>query len=89
MFKSLQKLKIELLHDESVADNARKVYSRNTRIKNSTTEELAFFQTLQSLLAKLFYLVHSNSRRKLYIDFDSSKKFELVDMMYHVKNNVK
>ena len=89
VFKSLQKLKIELLHDESVVDNARKVYSRNTRIKNFIIEELAFFQTLQFLLVKLFYLVHSNSRRKLYVDFDSSKKFELTDMMYHVKNSVK
>ena len=89
MFKSLQKLKIELLHDESVVDNVKKVYSRNIRIKNFIIKELAFFQTLQSLLVKLFYLVHSNSRRKLYVDFDSNKKFELTDMMYHVKNNVK
>ena len=89
MFKSLQKLKIELFHDESVADNVKKVYFRNIRIKNSIIEKLIFFQTLQSLLTKLFYLVHSNSRRKLYVNFDSSKKFELTDMMYHVKNNVK
>ena len=89
MFKSFQKLKIELFHDESVIDNVRKIYSRNTKIKNLTIEKLVFFQTLQFLLAKFFYFVHSNFRRKLYVDLDASKKFELADMIYHVKNSVK
>ena len=84
--KSLQILKTELLHDESVVDNVKKIYFRNIRIKNSTAEKLAFFQILQSLLVKFFYLIHSNSIRKLFVNLDSSKKFELIDMIYHVKN---
>ena len=89
MFKSFQKLKTELFHDEFVIDNVKKIYSRNTKIKNFIIEELVFFQTLQFLLIKFFYFVHSNSRKKLYVDFDANKKFELIDMIYHVKNNVK
>ena len=46
MFKSLQQLKIELLHDEFVINNVRKIYSRNIRIKNFTFEEIIFFQIL-------------------------------------------
>ena len=88
VFKSLQQLKIELLHDESVDDNVKKIYSRNIKIKNFTFEEIIFFQILQSLLIKFFYLVHSNFVRKLFVNFDSNKKFELIDMIYHVKNNV-
>ena len=89
MFKSFQKLKIELLHDEFVIDNVRKIYSRNIKIKNFIIEKLVFFQTLQFLLIKSFYLVHSNFRKKLYVDLDANKKFELIDIIYHVKNNVK
>ena len=86
--KSLQILKTELLHDESIVDNVKKIYSRNIKIKNSTVEKLTFFQILQSLLVKLFYLIHLNLTRKLFVNLDSNKKFELVDMIYHVKNIV-
>ena len=89
MFKSFQKLKTELFHDEFVIDNVKKIYSRNIKIKNLIIEKLTFFQTLQFLLIKFFYFVHSNFRKKLYVDFDVNKKFELTDMIYHVKNNVK
>ena len=87
IFKSLQQLKTELLHDESVVDNVKKTYFRNIRIKNSTFEKITFFQILQSLLIKLFYLVHSNFAKKLFVNLDFNKKFELVDMIYHVKNS--
>ena len=88
IFKSLQQLKIELLHDESVVDNVKKTYFRNIKIKNSTTEKVAFFRILQSLLIKLFYFVHSNFAKKLFVNFYFSKKFELTDIIYHVKNSV-
>ena len=87
VFKSLQQLKIELFHDEFVIDNVRKSYFRNIRIKNSTIEEIVSFRILQSLLTKFFYLVHSNFTRKLFVNFDFNKKFELIDMIYHVKNS--
>ena len=87
VFKSLQQLKTELLHGESVADNVKKAYFRNIRIKNSTFEKIAFFQILQSLLIKFFYFVHSNFAKNFFVNLDFSKKFELIDMIYHVKNN--
>ena len=87
IFKSLQQLKTELFHGESVIGNVRKIYSRNIKIKNFTFEKIVFFQILQSLLIKLFYFVHSNLVRKLFVNFDFNKKFGLVDMIYHVKNS--
>ena len=88
IFKSLQQLKIELFHDEFVIDNVKKIYFRNIRIKNFTTEKITSFRILQFLLIKFFCLVYSNSAKKLFVNFDFNKKFELIDMIYHVKNNV-
>ena len=59
--------------------------SHGTRIKNPTAEEIASFQTLQSLLTKSSYLVHADPSRPLYIDLDSSKEFGFAGMLYHVK----
>ena len=81
----MQKLKTLLLRNEPVADNAKKAFSRNTRIKNPTAKEIASFQTLQSLLTKPSYLVHADPRRPLYVDLDSSKEFGFAGMVYHVK----
>ena len=80
-------MKIELFHDEFVIDNIKKTYSRNIKIKNFIVKKVIFFQILQFLLIKFFYFVHSNSIRKLFVNFDFNKKFELIDMIYHVKNN--
>ena len=38
-------------------------------------------------MIKFFYFVHSNFAKKLFVNLDFSKKFELAEMIYHVKNS--
>ena len=83
-----QKLKIELLREEFVAENVRKVFFRNIKIKNSTFKKIAFFELLQFLLTKFFYLIYVDFKKKLFIDFDFSKEFDFVDMIYYIKKFV-
>ena len=83
--KSLQKLKIELLRNASVTDNVRKIFSRIIKIKNFISRKLASFQIFQILLSKSFYLIHVDSTRRIYIDLNVNKKFDLNVMMYHCK----
>ena len=40
------------------------------------------------MLSKFFYLIHVDSTRRIYIDLNVSKKFDLNVMMYHVKKFV-
>ena len=87
--QSLQQLKIELLREEFVVDAARRKFFKTTRIQNSTSQKITSFKIIQSLLTKSFYLVHSNSRRKYYVDLNFNKKFDLKDMIYHVKKFAK
>ena len=63
--------------------------SRNRdKIKNSTIQKIVFFESLQFLLTKSFYFVHVDFKRKLFVDLDFNKKFDFVDMIYHVKKFV-
>ena len=43
------------------------------------------FNILQSIFSKSFYLIHSNSKRQLFIDLDANKKFDFEIMLYYVK----
>ena len=86
--KSFQKLKIELLRNASVTNNVKKIFSRIIRMKNFISRKLASFQIFQTLLSKSFYLIHVDSTRRIYIDLNVSKKFDLNVMMYHVKKSI-
>ena len=86
--KSFQKLKIELLRNAFVTNNVKKIFFRTIRIKNFISRKLASFQTLQILLSKSFYLIHVDSTRRIYIDLNVNKKFDLSVMMYHVKKSI-
>ena len=85
VFKALQARKTKLLRDDLVVENAKKIYSSKTRLNHSTKTELKTFDTLQTLLSKLFYLIHASSKRSLYVDLDINKKFDFDIMIYHVK----
>ena len=86
--KSFQKLKIELFRNVSMTNNVKKIFFRIIRIKNFISRKFASFQTLQTLLSKFFYLIHVDSTRRIYIDLNVNKKFDLSVMMYHVKKFV-
>ena len=81
-------MKTKLFREKFVVDNVKKIYFRNIKIKNFTTQKIVFFESFQFLLTKFFYFVHANLKRKLFVDFDFNKKFDFVDMIYHVKKFV-
>ena len=63
IFASLQQRKIELQRHELSVDNARRVFVNKTRIDRFIEKKLIFFKTIQKVLFKSFYLIHTNSNR--------------------------
>ena len=53
-------------------------------IDKLTIEELIFFRQLQDVFSISIFLTHFNSNRQFYIDFDVSKRWNFVVMIYHV-----
>ena len=43
------------------------------------------FDVLQEILTKFFYLIHSNTKKQLFIDFDINKKFDFEVILYYMK----
>ena len=85
IFQSLQQLKTKSLREKSIVDVVKKKFFKFIRIQNFTKQKIVFFKIIQNLLIKSFYLIHSNSRKKYYVDLNFNKKFDLKIMMYHVK----
>ena len=85
IFKSLQNRKTKLLRHESIVDSARRAYSSKIRVFNSTKTKLKSFRIFQKLLFMLFFLIHVNIKRQLFIDLNVNKKFDIEIMFYYVK----
>ena len=85
VFKSFQNRKIEFFRNEFVVENARRIYFNKTRFQHFTKQKLTLFDALQEILTKFFYLIHSNTKKQLFIDFDVNKKFDFDVMLYYVK----
>ena len=45
------------------------------------------FNILQTLLSKSLYLIHTSTKRSLFVDLDASKKIDFDVIIYHVKEN--
>ena len=79
---------IKQLSSITIIDKAlksvRKSMSSRLFIDKLTTEELIFFRQLQDVFSTSIFLAHFNSNRQLYIDFDVSKRWNFVVMIYHV-----
>ena len=71
-----------------MTNNVKKIFFRIIKIKNFISRKLASFQILQILLSKSFYLIHVDSTRRIYIDLNVNKKFDLNVMMYHIKKSI-
>ena len=94
IFKSFQDRKIEFLRHDLTIDSARRFYSIKIRLKDSTELKIIFFEILQIMLSKFFYLIHVDIKRSLFIDLNVNKKFDFEVMLYYVKkfflkNNLK
>ena len=83
--KSFQKRKIELLRHDFSIENARRFYVFKTRLKKFFELKIIFFKTLQNMLIKLFYFVHVNNKRQLFINLNVNKKFDFDAHFYYVK----
>ena len=53
-------------------------------IDKLTIEKLIFFRQLQNVFSTSIFLIHFNSNRQLYIDFDVLKRWNFVVMIYYV-----
>ena len=76
IFKSLQKRKTKFFRKDSIANSARKTYSRKIKIKYLMKREFAAFKTLQTMLSKSSFLIHVNFARQLYVNLNVSKEFD-------------
>ena len=85
--KSLQKRKIELLRYEFFVNNVRCSYVFKTQLKKFIELKKIFFKTLQKLLSKLFYFVHVDNKKQLFINLNVNKKFDFETHLYYVKKN--
>ena len=83
----LQHRKTALLRLSSAAGGPkRKVYTSKTIITPTQTE-LEAFEQLQSKFTKPTFLTFFDRKRQLYMDIDSSKRYEVDIMIYHVKGD--
>ena len=89
IFKSLQKRKTKFLRNDSIVDNAKKIYSKKIKMKYSMKKKIAMFKTLQAMLSKSLFLIHVNFVRQLYVNLNVSKKFDFNVIIYYVKNSWK
>ena len=83
--KLFQNRKIKLLRNDSIVENARRIYFNKTRLQYFTKQKLVSFVVLQKVLTKSFYLIHSNTKKQLFVDFDVNKKFDFDIMLYYMK----
>ena len=54
-------------------------------INNFIDEKLNSYRLLQKVFNKIFFLIHFNRNRVLYIDVNASKQYKFKIMMYHLK----
>ena len=83
--KFFQKRKIVLFKHDFVIDNIKRAYVFKTRLNKFFELKRVVFNILQSIFSKSFYLIHSNSKRQLFIDLNVNKKFDFEIMLYYVK----
>ena len=83
--KSFQKRKIILFKHDFVIDNVKRAYVFKTRLNKLFELKRVVFNILQNIFSKSFYLIHSNSKRQLFIDLNVNKKFDFETMLYYVK----
>ena len=83
--KFFQKRKIVLLKHDFVIDNVKHAYVFKTRLNKFFELKRVVFNILQNIFSKSFYLIHSDNKRRLFIDLDANKKFDFEIMLYYVK----
>ena len=88
--QSLQKRKTTLIRELStnIKKSTRKRETIRIRFYEFIHEKFQFFKNLKKTFRFFTFLTHYNRKRKLFVDLNSSKSWNFVDMMYHVKKNL-
>ena len=86
---SFQKRKINLTRQlfATIKELTRKQQIMKIDFYEFTHNELKTFKNLKNAFRKSIFLTYYNRKRKLFIDLNTSKNWDFVDMIYHVKND--
>ena len=87
--QSLQKRKTTLIRELStnIKKSTRKRKALRIQFYEFIHKKLQFFKNLKKTFRFLAFLTHYDRKRKLFVDLNSSKNWDFVDMIYHVKEN--
>ncbi len=67
--------------------NKQNSYITNTTFK-FTKKKLESFKTIQNIFSKSNFLIYYNPSRRLFVNINKSKKFDITVIIYHVKNEI-
>ena len=84
----LQNRKTALLCKSPVSGQACCNYLLSVKVLDPTSLETAAFQELKSIFRSSTFLIHYNHTCTTYINVDSSQKFRMRAMIYHVKKGI-
>ena len=68
-------------------ESTRKRQVVKIKFYESIHVERQSFKNLQNVFRESIFLTHYNRRRRLFVNLDSSKSWEFVDMIYHVESD--
>ena len=86
---AFQRRKILFLRQFSFIKNfIRKIYFKRIVLNNFSTKKLKLYKLLQKTFNLIFFLIHFNLKRILYINIDVFKRREFDAMIYHFKFDV-
>ena len=85
----LQKRKINLTRQlsKTIAKSTRKRQIMKIEFYELIYDELKSFKNLKNVFREFTFLTHYNRKQKLFIDFDISKNWDFVDIIYHVNDD--
>ena len=86
LIKPLRRRKIALLRSSFFQNNVRKAFSNGCKINLPSETEKTFFDVLQAIFRRPFYLVHYDPNRFLHIDVNVFKQWGFGAIIYHVKD---
>ena len=76
---------LKLFRNNLVVENVRRIYFNKIRLQYFTKQKLILLDILQNLLTKSFYLIHSNTKKQSFINFNVNKKFDFNIILYYIK----
>jgi hypothetical protein len=89
VFESFQNRKTLLFKNDLIKRKFRKIFARKRLLEQLTKVEIRLYEHLKSIFSKKSFLRHLDLLWKLFIDVDTSKKWDVRTMIFHVKEDSK